>query len=306
MCNLICKMDMNSSNDFFQNILDNLEKNILGEVLISNDENEKEYTANDDWHILCRQKKRTDKTVDNLFKQVKDLMISPEIFEDAVRYFNITVNFENNKKLKIKKAIMCACVYLAYSIRGENRCENSLIEYFDIKKSKFTIALKLIKISVPEVRGIGPDVENQVYKICMILGLVENMHLIKKFISDIIHTPYVKILSAKKRKKEKHIHFAILYTWILINKNHLITPSKYSKLTGISKGDIIYILKNCDEFTEFLVEKYIDRIKNTLSCIKSEFPKINEEYFAINEIVIAKSINTIFLNIIRNKKRCEE
>lgn len=277
-----------------QQLILSLEQNIYNKTTKENyDESNDNYNEEQEsWDVLLRCKKQTDKNVDNIFKKLEELMLSQEIFDLVKKYFDATITYENNKKKKLRNTIMCGCVYLAFSKMKDFRDEEKLKKFFNASDERYTAAIKMIKLAVPELRYIKTTHENYVYKICDVLGILEDIDSIKSFVSDFSKTEYGINLMNYSKVKLQNIYYIGIYPWLIINKSNIVSPRKYSSLTGISKKSIIKCIEINEKLKKYLYEKYHRKINIFLIKIQKKNDIKNNVAFSYDDLLklLAKNI----------------
>lgn len=222
----------------------------------------------DDWELITFSKKGKDKTNNFVIEMLCNLKLEKEIFDLALQIFTETLLKCGLKRVKFKTAVMCACVWIAFSIKKDYREEKSLIEYFGINKQKYTKGLKLVKTVIIETREFKNSVNNDLFRICRDLNIIDDIKKIEEFLNNFNYDEIKQKCVFKTSPKT--ICFSLVYIWLLINKNNVIPLREYCEISKISNFNVIKklifyhknLLKNwvyniIDNYTKFFCDKYV-------------------------------------------------
>jgi hypothetical protein len=263
--------------------LENIKENYLNTETSQLDKTTEKVT--EEWAVFLRFKKQSDRTLDKIFRKLEDLKLSPDVFDLSKKYFYETISHQNNHRKKFRISIMCACVYLALCKTKNYQDLDIIKEFFSSSNEKYTAAVKMVKLAVPEVRSLKESYETQICKICNILEISPEINVIKDFMKEYLITDFGKSLLNIKRLKPKHIFFITIYPWLIINKRNIVSPSKYCNLTGISKTLVIESICNSKKLKDFLYENnkiYIENfIKKTNIYNLHELINISDDIMKI-------------------------
>lgn len=226
-----------------------------------------DYEENQDWNILLKIKKGTEKTNNLNIDLLTKLNLEKKIFDKALYYFQKTLEIVENK-VKFKNSIMCAAVYLSMSFYKEYIDEESLLKYFDVNIKKYTYGLTLIKTCINEVRYFSNIFDNYMLNICSRLNITKDVSDIIKFIDDNKN----KFIITSKKKPKKLITCVFIYLWIIKNKNLIPSIESFTSLCEINKTIFKSLLiKNIFIIDNFLFKQSGNLCYNFLKKINTNF-----------------------------------
>lgn len=235
-------------------------------LLKDEEEYEEELTTHcySDWDLITRVKKGTDKTNNFNIKLLENLKLDQEIYKTSLDFYNKTLENNNFKRMKFKNALMCSCVFLAFSYHNDHREEKALMDYFNIDKQKYTKGLKMVKTSISEVRDIINNFDHVLFSISREMDIVDDIKDIKLFVENNKEIAMDKT----KRISSNTVCCALIYIWMCRNKKIIPTLESYSKTCNISHKSLYYvIIKNKNLLDDFLIHniniyilKFIEKI----------------------------------------------
>lgn len=238
-------------------------------------ENTEEIT---DWEILI---KKDDKTKNNNIALLEKLQLDRKIFDIALYYYNKTLENSKLKKIKFKNAIMCSCVFLAFSINGDHREENSLMQHFNVDKKKYTKGLKMIKTTISDVRIIKNSFDNDLFFLCREMNILSDLVDIKKYLEKNIdyyseRNPYIS---------SKTILCALFYAWLLQNKKFIPSIETFAEICNLSHKSIKRILYRHTEILHNFVNKIItEKLLKFKETLNVEISLVEKNYYVKNSI----------------------
>lgn len=229
-----------------------------------------------------------DRTSENIMLLLNKLCLEKNIYEKTINIYNATLNSSNLKRIKFKNAIMCASVFVAFSLEKTPREEEALMAHFNVTKFRYTKGLKCVKVAVKETRECTNSIETILYKLVRDLNLIENLSEIKTFIAD---TNFSEIESkCCYRISKKIICSALVYIWILNNKKNALSVEQYCCVCSISCTSIKKVLFKLNNYIETFILKTIDdTVKNFLEKIKTKYSVDSECEFLDKEETINMS-----------------
>lgn len=201
-------------------------------------ETESEHNTVTDWEILKKIKKGEDKTNNKNILLLEEMRLESNVFRTALEYYHRSLSNPLFKQIKFKNAVMCACVFLSFTVHCDPRDENSLIEYFKINKTKYTKGLKIVKISIDEVRSIQNGFENDLFSICKELNIIEYILTIKNFVTE----NFDASSSISSRNSIRMIKCILVYIYLILNKNIIPTIETFAIVSNISPKTVSKLL----------------------------------------------------------------
>lgn len=233
--------------------MDELMRKLEEKISFDEDSDDQDNTKKvvNDWDLLRKVKNGKVKTGNEIIL-LQNLQLETHIFKMALDFYNQSLDSLESKRIKYKNAIMCACVYMAFSINDYPREENNLFEYFKINKTQYVTGLKVVKSTISETRNIQRTFDNDLYHICNVLNIFSDIGVIRDFINN----NYIYTLKYTKRTSSKSIKCAIIYIWLLTNKEIIPDIVSFSKICNISHKSISRIVyKNRFLYKNFFIEK---------------------------------------------------
>lgn len=262
--------------------MDELMQNLVSQISIDEEPDEDHETkiAVNDWDLLRKVKNGKIKT-SNEITLLENLQLKNNIFKTALDFYNKSLNSLESKRIKYKKAIMCACVYMSFSINDYPREENNLFDYFKINKTQYVNGLKVVKSCILETRNIQRTFDNELFHICDMLNIISDIDTI----SDFINNNYVYTLRYTKRTSKKTVSCAILYIWLFKNKEFIPDMISFSKICNISHKSISRVVyKNKYLYKDFVIEKIIQKVQPLITQLNINIDVLLYDNFAENII----------------------
>lgn len=211
-----------------------------------------------------------DRTTENIMLLLNKLCLEKTIYEKTINIYNTTLNSSTLKRIKFKNAIMCASVFVAFSLENTPREEEALMTHFNVTKFRYTKGLKCVKVAVKETRECTNSIETILYKLVRDLNLIENLSEIKAFISNANFTEIES--KCCYRMSKKIICAALVYIWILNNKRNVLSVEQYCCVCSISCISVKKVLFKLNNYIENFILKTIDDV------VKSFLEKIKIKY----------------------------
>lgn len=240
------------------------------------EENYEEESCYSDWDLITRFKKGTDKTNNCILKLLDNLKLDHKVYKTSLEFYNKTLENNNFKRLKFKNALMCSCVFLAFSYHNDHREEKSLMKYFNIDKQKYTKGLKMVKTSIEEVRQIINSFDNLLFSISREMNIVDDIPHMKHFVDSYKEFAMLKT----KRISSNTVCCALTYIWLCMNKQKIPTLNSYAKTCNISEKSLYYvIIKNKNLLDKFLLNNISNVIFNFIIIFKKK------SYFDIKNFI---------------------
>lgn len=242
--------------------MDELMRNLESKISFDEESDDEHDTKNvNDWDLLRKVKNGKVKTGNEIIL-LENLQLDTHIFKMALDFYNKSLDSLESKRIKYKNAIMCACVYMSFSINDYPREENNLFEYFKINKSQYVNGLKVVKSFISETRNIQRTFDNDLFHICNVLNIFSDIDIIR----DFINTNYIHTLKYTKRTSKKSIKCAIIYIWLFTNKEIIPDVLSFSKICNISHKSISRIVyKNRFLYKDFVIEKIKQKIQQFIT-----------------------------------------
>lgn len=238
-----------------------------------------------EWKIFTKCRKSGNRACDAAIELLKSLKLETEILEKSMLFYQKTIESIPLKRIKLKNAIMCACVFVAFSLHKDFREEKSLMDHFGIDKIKYTRGLKLVKTVVAATREVKNSVDNSMFKAMRDLNILNDT----KNIKDYIEKHQANFVYDKLRISTRLVKFALMYCWLLENKEQVINIRDFSTVCEIAPRPILRLLfKNSQVLAENINAK-CEKICHTFE--KNYNLKIN------NANILGR---TNYINIIRN------
>lgn len=227
-----------------------------------------------DWDILINNGK--DKTKNNNIALLEKLQLDRKVFDNALYYYNQTLENTSLKKIKFKNAIMCSCVFLAFSINGDHREEKALMKHFDVDKKKYTKGLKMIKTTISDVRIIRNSFDNELFFLCREMNILSDLKNIKEYLDKNFNyyfskNPYIS---------SKTILCALFYAWLLQNKQFIPTIESFAGICNISHKSMKRILYRHTEILFNFVNKIVtEKLLKFKEVLNIEISLVEKNYY---------------------------
>ena len=216
-----------------------------------------------DWEMITKIKKGTDKINNFNISLLENLNLENHIFKEALEYYNTTIK-QNYKRSKFKSAVMCACVFLAFSNNNDFREEKSLMEYFNINKVKYTKGLKMVKTCVTEIRYIKNSFDNELFSFCKELDTIDDVKNISIFIEENIQIAMETLSQSSIRM----LNCSLIYVWLFKNKKIIPTIESFSRICKISDKTLNRTLYKIsflfEDFVQDIIDKQIEDFSNEI------------------------------------------
>lgn len=241
-------------------------------IIYSESEDEHENNSDiNDWDIIRKIKKGKCK-VNNDIILLKNLELEQHIYNMTLNFYNQAIESLNSPRIKYKNAIMCACLFMAFSINGYPREEQTLFDYFKVDKNKYIKGLKFVKSCVKETRYVQKTFDNILFSICRTLSILDEMEQIKLFIKTNLNLA----LKYTTRTSYKSMNCAIIYIWLLKTKTIIPDVKTYANICNISHKTISRLIyKNKDLYKDFFYNQIQEKLNPFLQILIQQINHIN-------------------------------
>lgn len=278
-------------------LMNELENLILidvnNEINCNDEENQEEEIT--DWDVLTRMKRGVDRTNNSVIKMLETLNLDSKVRVSALDFFYRTIKYPEFKKIKFKSAIMCASIYLAFTVHNDPREEKSLLKHFSISQSKYTKGLRFVKTYVSEVRNVQYTSDNVIFYLCSEMNIIENIQDIKDFIN--IHMKS-SVKNSMKFSNKMTIN-ALFYIWLFLNKSTIPSVISFAKLCGISPTSIKKVIyKNNILIMPFVEASIKDKMEPFITEIQTL--KINKKK-SLDKIINKINYREMAKNVIKQE-----
>lgn len=238
-----------------------------------------------EYDLLLMIKKGVNRSEDVIIKLLKELNLAQNIFTQTLIYFRASIKMEEMKRFKLRASIMCACVLLAHETLGVVVDEKVLISHFKINIKKLTSSMKIIKMRVATLRDSMKNKNSDIFILCQKLKLEKDFDSILEFIE----------LHEKTNNEQKCFKFALLYSWLVLNKDYIPSLASFSQVCEMSHSSI---KRGVSCYRQIIIDYFKIKREETFEAFKNELvakTKISKEM--IDDVIIKNqflSINKIF------------
>lgn len=225
-----------------------------------------------EWKIFTNCRKGGNRACDAAIDLLKLLKLDAEVIDKAIHFYQKTIDSMPLKRIKLKNAIMCACVFVAFSLNKDFREEKSLMEHFGIDKAKYTKGLKLVKTVISDSREVKNSVDNSMFRAMRDLNILRETEKIRNYVEK--HEP--TFVYDKRRVSLKLVKYTIMYCWLLEHKEQVISIRDFGTVCDVAPRQILRLLfKNSqvlagtiESRTETVCENFKQNFKLNPALIK--------------------------------------
>lgn len=258
-------------------------ENIVIKDIEDEPENESESEENIDWELMSSKKLK----IDSMFIALSDMKLDADIHTKALQMYNVSIEKCGLKRIKFKNAIMCACVFLAFSIQGDPREETSLMKHFGVTKAKYTKGLKIVKTINIESRIHTNTLDNQIFKLCRDFNILDDLDEVKAFIAKYKFEYLNK--NYKIHTSKKIVYCVLLYNWTVLTKSNIPTITVFASKCNISHISFKKILLKL----KFILE---ENLKTRIHLITKPFMiRFNVESKPVDSEIVNKICSKLII-----------